>query len=672
MRSRRRLVRANPILNPPAQRVFALLIVLGLSAAQPGNVRGAIAWETVETVDQPVTEVSSNSGVSALFVDGTWHVVYCSDGEVRHRARDASGWLGVETVSTVPGVARNPHLTWDGTNLFVVWEDDRTGIPEVWVRTWSAGSWSAESCFTEDAVPSRSPAIATCDNHSLLVWQEGDAPSRIMGRKYAGAWQDPMPISASSGSATEPSVGGVPYDVPLQDFVVGWTDTRYGAPEIFVRPFTNPGWGPEIRRTDLPGDCGHPSITLDLDGGDAQLSVYSLCFEYTAPGGVTEVWAACGNNQTPHPLSLDDGIPSTRPGITSFAKWYEQCNWPYESPRPLEVWTDLGGTRQHRVSAARGCPASGDPVEPLSDSGLSTATLAVAEGQPSAPLLALWVEDVAGVPTLLSRRGGVPGCTAYEVANQRPLLIAPEGVPADTLRIVDRCTGAPVPNRSFYLWFSPSLDQDLTWAPLQHHPTVAFATDAEGRAVISLRGGGCSQAGWVSANCGGGLGFAVCNGVKSPDLDGDCAVLEKDIAAVRAALGTDDFCADLDGNGTVELEDVHLVESVLGDRCTDLAGIAAFPGESGLSLSIEPNPCRGPAVFHVRGAASVVTVRIFDVSGRVVRNVGDARRTESAGESRQFNWNGLDDRGRPVPSGVYAIQVSGLSVRTQGSMIVLR
>ena len=86
--------------------------------------------------------------------------------------------------------------------------------------------------------------------------------------------------------------------------------------------------------------------------------------------------------------------------------------------------------------------------------------------------------------------------------------------------------------------------------------------------------------------CGSGLGFRVCNGVKSPDLDGDRAVLQNDVAAVRTALGTDDFCADLDGSGTVDGADVLLVQSVLGDRCTDPAGVAAPSGETGLSLRV--------------------------------------------------------------------------------------
>jgi hypothetical protein len=105
----------------------------------------------------------------------------------------------------------------------------------------------------------------------------------------------------------------------------------------------------------------------------------------------------------------------------------------------------------------------------------------------------------------------------------------------------------------------------------------------------------------------------VGDGVKSPDLDGDCAVTRNDVAAALAALGSADFCAGLGGSGTVDV-----------------------------------------------------------ASGRLARNLRDATPGESADESRRMDWNGLDDHGRPVPSGIYAIQASVCTVQTQGSIIVLR
>lgn len=118
---------------------FGFAVLLAAALLQPGvPALATVAWDAVEPVDQPVTEVASTSGASTLYANGAWHVVYCRDGQVRHRARYAGGWLGVETVSTSPATARDPHLAWTGSTLYVVWEDDRTGFPEVWVRTSAA------------------------------------------------------------------------------------------------------------------------------------------------------------------------------------------------------------------------------------------------------------------------------------------------------------------------------------------------------------------------------------------------------------------------------------------------------------------------------------------------------------------------------------------------------
>ena len=59
----------------------------------------------------------------------------------------------------------------------------------------------------------------------------------------------------------------------------------------------------------------------------------------------------------------------------------------------------------------------------------------VAAGNPHAPLMILWIEEVAGAP-------------------------------ADTLVILDECSQEPLANQTFRIEFSPALDQDLTWDPL--------------------------------------------------------------------------------------------------------------------------------------------------------------------------------------------------------------
>jgi hypothetical protein len=82
-----------------------------------------------------------------------------------------------------------------------------------------------------------------------------------------------------------------------------------------------------------------------------------------------------------------------------------------------------------------------------------------------------------------------------------------------------------------------------------------------------------------------------------------------------------------------------------------------------------PNPF-GPSVTisYDLPKVSEVTLQIYDVSGRVVRVLVDAA-TEPGGQ-RQATWDGRDDSGRDVASGVYFCRLqAGLYAETQQVML---
>lgn len=82
-------------------------------------------------------------------------------------------------------------------------------------------------------------------------------------------------------------------------------------------------------------------------------------------------------------------------------------------------------------------------------------------------------------------------------------------------------------------------------------------------------------------------------------------------------------------------------------------------GSAGRELELgktAPNPTRGATTIAYRArAAGRVRARIYDESGRWVRTLADVQ--VPAGDHR-LDWDGKDDSGRHVPSGVYFCQVS--------------
>ncbi|MBM3286851.1 MAG: T9SS type A sorting domain-containing protein [Candidatus Eisenbacteria bacterium] len=107
------------------------------------------------------------------------------------------------------------------------------------------------------------------------------------------------------------------------------------------------------------------------------------------------------------------------------------------------------------------------------------------------------------------------------------------------------------------------------------------------------------------------------------------------------AYNTGEFHADLHG--------------CLPNPCNPALAGDWDPGERGRSLQVSPSPASGAALvtYRVGGPASV-RLEIFDVAGRRVRALFDGRSESPTG---QIRWDGRDDAGRKVGSGVYLVRL---------------
>lgn len=95
-----------------------------------------------------------------------------------------------------------------------------------------------------------------------------------------------------------------------------------------------------------------------------------------------------------------------------------------------------------------------------------------------------------------------------------------------------------------------------------------------------------------------------------------------------------------------------------------------LPGTSELSLLAAPNPLPHDdlALFYRAPAGQKVTVDIVDVTGRVVRTIGDATSTRTG----LFAWDTRDDSGTRVSGGVYFARLRSGAGETTTRFVVLR
>ena len=109
---------------------------------------------------------------------------------------------------------------------------------------------------------------------------------------------------------------------------------------------------------------------------------------------------------------------------------------------------------------------------------------------------------------------------------------------------------------------------------------------------------------------------------------------------------------------------------LLGSFRGPVTGVGDPPrSPSGISLAASPNPSRGPVHLSAQSAdngAGVGRLRIFDASGRRVYE----RPIVFSGGRASHVWDGDDDRGLPVPAGVYSIWVR-IGEKWAGTQVVV-
>jgi hypothetical protein len=392
--------------------VMAVPLLLFLSSS---SSFAAASWQPVEVVDSPVDSPAPSPGVSVLFSNDQWHVVYVKDGAVYHRVRAASGWLDPEQLSD-PLVRGGPSIAEGGGFIHVVWHQAGNEIHTV---RWDGATWSSDECLNCTGVPAGSkPVIAGYVNRAIAAWSDaGSTRNRIRGRVFEnGSWGSEMDVSDSPQNAGEPTISEAP---SRNGFYAAWTDDREGAPQVWVRtwdPYGYPttGWQTSSRVTNVAGGCARPSIHGESCCYDVLVGVWVVLFETPFDDSADHEVYAVVTNGNPFPLSaINDQIVSELPNAGGYALIvYDSFGGP--NPETYMTWTDRAGNPNTNWLARYGSTEYGPSpaVQILTTAGLSSSVIGAAEGNPDARLMAAWVEDRDGVPTLVAKRATAQGVSS--------------------------------------------------------------------------------------------------------------------------------------------------------------------------------------------------------------------------------------------------------------------
>jgi hypothetical protein len=88
-------------------------------------------------------------------------------------------------------------------------------------------------------------------------------------------------------------------------------------------------------------------------------------------------------------------------------------------------------------------------------------------------------------------------------------------------------------------------------------------------------------------------------------------------------------------------------------------------------LAAKPNPSDGALELRFRlPEALPVSVEVFDLAGRKIRSLRSAGDLPAGDQA--LNWDGRDDRGAPLPGGVYLVRVSAGRDTARQKLVRLR
>lgn len=264
--------------------------------------------------DQPQTiNVSNNKGVSygssrSIKVDknGNAHIAWedasAGNHDIYYVRWSGTEWVNAKgeawpkfsaNISNNEGYSASPSLELDSNgNPHIAWDDDTSGINEVYYLRWDGANWVNIFGLTYPTAPAKVTTGSTLSMMCCLyldakdfphiVWQDGNNGSADIfyihwsGKQWLNASGEPYPtkkanVTLNSGDSSMPVITVDKNFIPF----IAWQDRTLGEREIFCVKWNGKAWstldgrqflGREANVSLDEGVSSYPSISLDPNG----------------------------------------------------------------------------------------------------------------------------------------------------------------------------------------------------------------------------------------------------------------------------------------------------------------------------------------------------------------------------------------------------------------------
>ncbi len=607
------------------------------------------------TGSQNTIDIASDGGGGAIV---SWEDGRTSGSDVYAQRVDAIGnvkWgVNGRALCTTVDDQNNPVIAADGAGgAIVAWQDERGAYDNIYAQRANASGavqWVANGIpvCAQSYAQHNQEIVSDGADGAIVLWQENRGSIGVYGQRLSASGGGQWPADGillcggisllSTLDASPDGLGGA---------IVAWHDSPGDFYDVFAQRVDGSGalpWSPaQLCFSAAVNDQMYPSAAPDGLGGAIVVWRDERAGENDAYAHLADAVGRLGW-LAPDVASVQD-VPGDQGGSVFLAWDAARADLFMDTDAELthySIWRSISSTQ-----AALAIRAGASEI----------ASLAEIEAAPS-----------SGEPVIRVEETGALTIYWQLVATQEALYMEGYGMPVETLFDSSAVAGDP----HYFQVVAHTTDPIVFWKSaavsgwsvdnLAPAPPVGLAGEQQYTPAgleLSWRANGESDLAGYAIYRGTSTGFAPGpeNLVASiPDtlyLDGSwswSAGYYYKVAA-RDIHGNESGCALLSPDG------------VTGDE-TPTAPAASFLAQN------FPNPFNPTTrIAFGLAAPSNVSLRIFDVSGRLVRTLAEGERP--AGNYSEF-WDGRDARGAAVSSGIYFYRLKADSFERTMKMVLIR
>jgi hypothetical protein len=239
-----------------------------------------------------LTDNTANSYAPSIIASGSYLRLVWEDSRDGNREiyykRSTNGgttWGADTRLTNNTFDSRYPSIKISGTIVHVVWYDLRNGNGEIYYKRSADGgiNWGTDTRLTNNSAASGNPSIAVSGSNLFVVWEDNrDGNNEIYIKRSTDEginWGTDTRLTNNSAASGWPSI--VAY---LSNVHVVWQDYRDVNSEIYYKRSSNGGttWGTDTRLTNNSASSGLPSIAVSgslvhivwEDNRDTDMEVY--------------------------------------------------------------------------------------------------------------------------------------------------------------------------------------------------------------------------------------------------------------------------------------------------------------------------------------------------------------------------------------------------------------